>query len=89
MDEFTHWPRHTRWPNSEVCKLVNRKPTAVTQVEIKFIKKLFWACRNDPRYLERSNLEILGEIQSYLEASNGIMVGAIKQHNIPIHENII
>jgi hypothetical protein len=84
QDEPIKWSRSTQWSNADVCVLVGRKPSAITETEKKFIKKLFWSCRKDPRYAELDNIQILAQIQTHLEVRDELMVGAIKTYNIPV-----
>ena len=80
------WLRATRWQNRDVCILVDRKPSSITETEKKFIKLLFWSCRNDNRFKELSDINILALIQTHLEAADDIMVGTIKKYNLPTNK---
>ena len=72
------------YAGAHIAEALDLSNTAIYDCEIRFIYRLYKACRKDIRYEEKSNLELLSMIQVHLGASLNVVAQTIKRKNIPI-----
>lgn len=75
------------YPANQIADALGISDTTIHDIEVRFVNKIFQACRSDSRYDEQTNLEILSSIQQQLGASLPVVAQAAKRYNIIIERN--
>ena len=83
--EPLRYPSSTCWPNNIVAELTNVAAGSITELEYKFLWRLYTSCRSDKRFIEMSNLDILVLLQGQLDVDYERIAALVKRYNIFIN----